>query len=97
MSSNIQLGNLTKLAKEDQWDFWLEDLTGVMFLNGLDDYFNNTAVEGNTDAQRAEFLKKHEAVRAIIHSALSMGIRECMRHYGYDKTKHRGKDIIDFA
>ena len=97
MSSSIQLGNLAKLTKEDQWDFWLEDLTGVMFLNGLDDYFNSTVVEGDTDAQKAEFVKKHETVRAIIHSALSLDIRERMKHHGYDRTIHRGKDIINYV
>ena len=97
MTSNIQLGNLIKLAKEDQWDFWLEDLTGVMFLNGLEEHFNCTAVEGDTDAQRADFRRKHETVRTIINSALSLDIRERMKHYGYDKTKHKGKEIVDFA
>jgi hypothetical protein len=97
MTSHIQLGNLTKLAKEDQWHFWLEDLRGIMFLNGLQNYFNNTAVEGDTDAQKEEFAVKHETVRTIIHSALSMDIRERMRHHGYDPEKHKGKEIIDFA
>jgi hypothetical protein len=97
MTSHIQLGNLTKLAKEDQWHFWLEDLRSIMFLNGLQNYFNNTAVEGDTDAQKQEFAVKHETVRTIIHSALSMDIRERMRHHGYDPEKHKGKEIIDFA
>jgi hypothetical protein len=97
MTSHIQLGNLTKLAKEDQWHFWLEDLRGIMFLNDLQNYFNNRAVEVDTNAQKQEFAVKHETVRTIIHSALSMDIRERMRHYGYDPEKHKGKEIIDFA
>ena len=97
MTANIQIGNLPKLQREEQWDYWLEDLTGIMFLNGLDDHFNSTAVEGDTDTQRAEFFKKHESVRAIIHSALSMDIRQRMKHYGYNNKIHRGREIIDFA
>lgn len=93
----MQLGNLTKLAKEEQWHFWLEDLRGIMFLNGLQNYFNSTAVEGDSDVQKGEFAMKHETVRTIIHSALSMNIRERMRHHGYNPEIHRGQEIIDFA
>jgi hypothetical protein len=100
MSTGIQLGSLTKLTKEDQWVLWLEDLTDVIYLNGLDEYYNQTAVEPaglGTEKQKAEFTRKHETVRAIIHSALSTDIRERMKHYGYDRAKHKGKDIIDYA
>jgi hypothetical protein len=40
-SSNIQLGSLTKLAKEEQWVLWLEDLTDVIYLNGLEDFYSD--------------------------------------------------------
>jgi hypothetical protein len=100
MSTGIQLGSLSKLTKEDQWVLWLEDLTDIIYLNGLDEYYNQIAVEPTglgTEKQKAEFIRKHETVRAIIHSALSTEIRERMKHHGYDRTKHKGKDIIDYA
>jgi len=50
-----------------------------------------------TAEQKSEHVRKHEIVRAITHSALSSEIRERMRHYGYNRKKHRGKDIIDYA
>src|SRR6266436_3000917 len=99
-TGSIQLGNLVKLAREDQWSLRIEDLTDIMFLNGLHDYFNNRAVEPAEDAtekQKSEWTVKHETVRAIIHSALSPDIREHMKNYGYDRAKHQGRQIIDLA
>ena len=89
-----------KSAKEDQWSLWIEDLTDIMFLNGLHDYFDNRAEEPPEDATeklKSEWRVKHETVRAIIHSALSPDIRERMKNYGYDRAKHRGRQIIDLA
>jgi hypothetical protein len=99
-AGGIQLGSLSKLTKEDQWVLWLEDLTDIIYLNGLDEYYNQTAAEPvglGTEKQKAEFIRKHETVRAIIHSALSTEIREKMKHHGYDRTKHKGKDIVDYT
>ena len=36
-----------------------------MFLNGLQNYFNNTAVEGDTDVQKEKFAVKYEIVRIL--------------------------------
>jgi hypothetical protein len=99
-TGSIQLGSLSKLTKEDQWVLWLEDLTDIIYLNGLDEYYNQTAVEPTrlgTEKQKTEFTRKHETVRAIIHSALSTEIRERMKHHCYDRTKYKGKDIVDYA
>ena len=87
-SSNIQLGSLTKLAKEEQWVLWLEDLTDVIYLNGLEDFYSDTVEKptgAGTEKQQSEWTRKHETLRAIIHSALSTEIREKMKHYGYDR------------
>src|SRR5580692_943179 len=99
-TGSIQLGNLTKLAREDQWTLWLENLTDVIYLNGLEEFFNGVAVEptgAGTEEQKSEHVSKHGIIRAIVHSALSLEIRERMRYHGYDSMKHRGKDIIDYA
>jgi hypothetical protein len=85
---------------EDQWALWLEDLTDVIYLNGLDEYYNGRAVQpgdGATDKDRVEFTRKHELVRALTLSALSTDIREKMKHYGYNRSIHRGKDIVDLV
>jgi hypothetical protein len=98
--SNVQLGNLTKLARENQWSLWLEDLEDVIYLNKLQSYYNGTVQQPTglgTEQAQAEFQDKHDFLRVIIHSALSTEIREKMKHYGYDKSKHKGKEIVDFA
>lgn len=100
MSAVIQLGSLNKLAKEEQWTLWLEDLTDVLYLNGLGQYYLDVAEQPRgpgSEKDQLEFNRKHETVRAIIHSALSTDVREKMKHRGYDKTKHRGKVIVDYA
>jgi hypothetical protein len=33
----------------------------------------------------------------MIHTALSPEIRERMKHHGYDRAQHRGRDILDFV
>jgi hypothetical protein len=99
-SSNIQLGSLTKLAKEEQWVLWLEDLTDVIYLNGLEDFYSDTVEKptgAGTEKQQSEWTRKHETLRAIIHSALSTEIREKMKHHGYDRAKHRGRQIVELA
>ena len=101
MSTNgVQLGNLTKLTREDQWSLWLEDLEDVIYLNKLRDYYDGTVQPPaglGTEQQQAEFRDKHDLLRVLIHSSISPEIREKMRHHGYDRTKHRGKEIINFA
>ena len=96
MSTNIQLGSLTKLATEDQWTLWLEDLTNVIYLNGLDEYYNSTVVQpgdGTIDKEKAEFTRKHKVVRVLIYSALSIDICEKMKHHGYNRSIHRCKGV----
>ena len=39
-AGGIQLGSLSKLTKEDQWVLWLEDLTDIIYVNSLDEYYN---------------------------------------------------------
>jgi hypothetical protein len=56
-TANIQLGNLVKLAREDQWSLWIEDLIDIMFLNKLYEYFDNEIPEPlpeATDKQKLE-------------------------------------------
>jgi hypothetical protein len=99
-TGSIQLGNLTRLAKEDQWRLWIQDLRDIMFLNGLHEYFDNEVPEPQADAtdkQKSEWKVKHETVRAIIHSALSPDIRDRMEHHGYNREIHRGRQIVDLA
>src|SRR5580692_4196353 len=98
--SSLQLGNLTKLAREDQWLLWLEDLTDVIFLNGLQDYLNSIVQEpanNALDRQKSEWITKYETVGAMIHMALSPEIRERMRYHGYDRAQHRGRDILIYV
>ena len=98
--ASLQIGNLTKLSREDQWSLWLEDLTDIMFLNRLYNYFNSVIPEPGPEAtnrQKSEWVTRHETVRAMIHTALSPEIRERMKHHGYDRTQHRGRDILDFV
>jgi hypothetical protein len=101
MSTNgVQLGNLTKLTREDQWSLWLEDLKDVIYLNKLRDYYDQTVqlpAGLGTEQQQVEFRDKHNLLRVLIHSFISPEIREKMRHHDYNRTKHRGKEIIDFA
>jgi hypothetical protein len=71
-----------------------------MFLNGLHEYFDNTAERPGQDAperERTNWIVKHKMVRAIIHSALSTEIRERMEHHRYNREIHRGQQIIDLA
>ena len=76
----------------------MEDLTDVIYLNSLDEYYNGTVLQdGATDKEKAKFTRKHEVVRALIHSALSTDICEEMKHHEYNRSIHRGKDIVDFA
>jgi hypothetical protein len=80
--------------------YWLEDLTDVIYLNSLDEYYNGTAVQpgdGTTDKEKAEFTRKHEVIRALIYSALFTDIREKMKYHEYNRSIHRGKDIVDLA
>jgi hypothetical protein len=89
-----------KLAKEEQWTLWLEDLTNILYLNGLDQYYLETVplpAGPGTEKDLLEFNCKHETVRAIIHSALSPEVCEKMKHHGYDRAQHRGKSIVDYA
>ena len=99
-TTTLQGGNLTKLAKEEQWHLWLEDLLDVIALNKLQKYYYGTAQMPTglgTEQAQTEWNEKHDFLRHIIHSALSTDIREKMRHHGYDRDKHRGKDIVDLA
>ena len=99
-TNNVQLGNLTKLVREDQWSLWLEDLEDVIYLNKLRDYYNGTVQPPTglgTEQAQTEFRDKHDLLRVIIHSSLSGEIREKMKHHSYDKNIHRGKEIVDFV
>jgi hypothetical protein len=72
----------------------------VIALNKLQKYYYGTAQMPTglgTEQAQTEWNEKHDFLRHIIHSALSTDIREKMRHHGYDRDKHRGKDIVDLA
>ena len=87
MTSHIQLGNLTKLAKEDQWHFWLEDLRGIMFLNGLQNYFNNTAM--GIRLQNGQVPKDYE-----VQSLNSSRWKPATRMRPTDKSDNSGYNFV---
>jgi hypothetical protein len=67
-TSNVQLGNLTKLARENQWSLWLEDLEDVIYLNKLQSYYNWTVQQPtglSTEQAQAEFQDKHDFLESL--------------------------------
>jgi hypothetical protein len=100
MLASIRLDDLSRLTREEQWPLWLEDLEDILILKDLKRHYDGTAVEPSgpeLEEQQLEFIQKYEAIRSIIHSAISPEIHKHMKDHGYDEAKHRGKDIINYV
>ena len=92
MIASIQLDDLSRLTREEQWPLWLEDFEDILILKDLKRHYDGTAVEPSGpefEEQQLEFIQKHEAIRSIIHSAISPEIHKHMKDHGYDEAKHR--------
>src|SRR5436305_9500109 len=71
-----------------------------MIWNDLEDYFEDKVLEpleNATKKTKKDFQKKHELVKIIIHIALGDNIRERIKQDRYNRSTHKGKEIIEFA
>ena len=45
MLASIQLDDLSRLTREEQWPLWLDDFEDILILKDLKRYYDGTAIE----------------------------------------------------